>query len=107
VVTNIKFKIPKEPVDIREFIRNIRKGLSDSSDINYDSLAVWAFNKFPKYLWEAWESELRANSYTWQKFLRILKLHTNDVVMWALTGELSWEALIKRIISTLKRYSGR
>jgi len=107
MVTKITLDIPEEPINIREFIKNMRKGLSGSRNINYDSLAVWAFNKFPKYLWESWESELREHGYTWQKFLRVLKLHTNDIVMWALTEELSWEALIRRIISTLKRYSER
>jgi len=100
-------KIPKEPIDIKETIRRVRKICGDEGNIKYDSLAVWSFNRLPTYLWEAWKKQLTSAGYTWQKFLRILRFHTNDMIMWALTGNLSWEDLIKRITYTLKHYQKR
>jgi len=98
--------MPEEPVNIKEFIRSIRVGMGEGGSIDYDSLAVWTFNRFPKFLWEKWSSELKSAGYTWQKFLRVLRLHTGDIVMWALTGELEWKELIGRIVATLERYGG-
>jgi len=100
-------KVPKEPIDIKETIRRVRKICGGKRNIKYDSLAVWSFNRLPAYLWEAWREELTSAGYTWQRFLQILRFHTNDMVMWALAGNLSWEDLIKRIIYTLKHYKRR
>ncbi len=98
--------ILEEPTDIKRFIKAMRTSMGRGEDIDYDSLAVWALNKFPKYLWRKWSPILRAKGYTWQKFLRVLKFHTGDIIMWALAGELDWEELIKRIIISLERYRG-
>jgi len=45
--------------------------------------------------------------YTWQKFLRVLKLHTNDIILWALESKISWKELVSRITDTLRRYRRR
>ncbi len=100
----MNIEIPPEPRDIKEFIVTLRRSLGGSSDIDYDSLAVWYLNKLPKYLWNKWRDTLVPKGYNWQKFLRIIKLHTNDLILWALHDKLSWNELILRIIDTLKRY---
>jgi len=99
--------LPEEPRDIKSFIKSVRSSLGGGiPDIDYDSLAVWGFNKFPKYLWEAWRGELGRRGVTWQKFLRILSLHTKDIVDWALYDRLGWAELVKRITISIDSYSG-
>jgi len=97
-------KIPSEPKNIKEFIISVRRGLKGSDDIDYDSSAVWYLNKLPKYLWNEWKDELIHRGYSWQRFLRIMRFHTNDLILWALEDKLNWEELVKKVINTLKRY---
>jgi len=82
-------------------------GEGSRSDIDYDSLAVWSFNRLPKYLWEQWKSDLKERGITWQKFLRILKLHTLDMIEWALRDSLTWPDLVKRIETSVINYSSK
>lgn len=96
---------PKEPLDIKLFIKEVRnKSVNSASNIDWDSLAVWYLNRLPSYLWKNWKNELEKKRYTWQKFLKVIKLHTGDAILWALKDELSWEAFLKEIIKTLERY---
>lgn len=100
--------VPREPVELKELMRAVRARISEENkdnDIDYDSLAVWSFNKLPKYLWEQWKSDLKEKGITWQKFLRILKLHTIDMIEWALENSLSWEEFVRRIENTINKYS--
>lgn len=102
--------VPREPIELKEFIQIIRSRMSSEdnrSDINYDSLAVWSFNKLPKYLWEEWKVDLKRRSITWQTFLRILKLHTIDMIEWAIRNSLTWEKLIRRVENSINNYSTR
>jgi len=96
--------VPPEPVDVRDSIVNVRKVLGESGSMDFDSLAVWSFNKLPAYLWKHWGSKLKLKGFTWQKFLKCLKYRTEDMILWALKDSLSWEELVKRIIETLNRY---
>lgn len=99
---------PEEPKDVKEFIKAVRTWLGGGNpDVDYDSLSVWSFNRLPKYLWEFWEEDLKKRGITWQKFLRILSLHTIDIVEWALYDRLGWVELVKRIETTIETYSGR
>jgi len=100
--------VPREPIEIKEFVKVVRRRLTvsgSSSDVDYDSLAVWSFNRLPKYLWEQWKTDLKSRGITWQKFLRILKLHTIDMIEWALRDSLSWNELVKRIENSVNNYS--
>ena len=101
--------VPREPVEIKELMRTVRArmGCEDNrNDIDYDSLAVWSFNRLPKYLWEHWKSDLKERGITWQKFLRILKLHTLDMIEWALRDSMSWSELVRKIEKSIDNYSG-
>ena len=95
---------PPEPTDIKDFIKNIRIRLGPDSDIDWDSLAVWYLNKLPSYLWRHWKSYLEPRGFSWQKFIKVLKYNTNDIISWALTDEITWSELISEIIRTLSRY---
>jgi len=101
--------MPPEPKNIKLFIRGVRsrvsKGNISGDNIDWDSLAVWYLNKLPSYLWKYWKNELEKEGYTWQKFLKVLKLHTNDVILWALNEEINWKELLIRIRDTIERYS--
>jgi len=100
----IGLKVPREPVEIKELIRVVRAGLGGDADVDYDSLAVWAFNRLPKYLWNEWKDELKLRGVTWQKFLRILRMHTLDMIEWALREAMSWPELVRRIEKSIDGY---
>uniref|UniRef100_A0A7C4FIL6 Uncharacterized protein n=1 Tax=Ignisphaera aggregans TaxID=334771 RepID=A0A7C4FIL6_9CREN len=97
-------KVPREPVEIKELMQVVRVRLG-GADVDYDSLAVWAFNRLPKYLWNEWRDELKLRGVTWQRFLRILRMHTLDMVEWALRGSMPWPELVRRIEESIDRYS--
>lgn len=97
--------VPEEPRDIKELIKTVRAGMGKDGGIDWDSFSVWVFNRLPKYLWECWENGLRARGVTWQKLLRILKLHTIDMVEWAIYNRLGWAELVKRIEASVENYS--
>ena len=96
--------IPPEPKDIKELITDFRNNIKTSDSIDADTQAVWYLNKLPRYLWNIWKDTLTTRGYNWQKFLRVIKLHTNDIILWALQNKLEWHQLIERITETLKRY---
>ena len=96
-----------EPIDIKEFIKQVRAGLDEGENLEYDSQAVWSLNKLPKYLWNGWKQELQERGVNWQIFLRILKLHTIDAIEWALRGTISWEEFLNRISKSVERYGVR
>ena len=102
-----RLEVPEEPIDIKSAIKHVRKIYGDESNVKYDSLAVWAFNRLPAYLWRKWSAELKSMGYTWQKFLRVLRLRTDDMVAWALTESLDWNEFINRVVASLERYKGR
>ena len=98
---------PPEPQDIKSFIREQRKQWGNIPDIDCDALAVWAFNKLPSYLWRHWKQHLEPRGYTWQKFLKVLRYVTNDIIEWALYDRITWNELISKIVHVLERYSVR
>lgn len=61
---------------------------------------------FSKYLWEKWNPLLKAKGYTSQNFLRVLRFHICDIIMWTLADKIEWRDLIKRITTSLERYRG-
>jgi hypothetical protein len=96
-----------EPLDIKSRIKNVRRSIcSENNDADCDRVAVWSFNDLPKYLWTAWSQELKEYGYTWQKFLKVLKLSTGDIVLWAIKDSITWNSLIDRIKYLLVTYKG-
>jgi len=102
----IVLQVPKEPREIKDFIKSVRSRLGANRSIKCDSFAVWSFNQLPKYLWESWKEILRENKVSWQDFLAILKLHTKDMIDWALHDRISWEELVSRITETIAQNFG-
>lgn len=96
-----------EPIDIKEFIKQVRASFDEDENPEYDFQAVWSLNKLPKYLWNGWKQELRKMGVNWQTFLRILKLHTIDAIEWALRETMSWEEFLNRISESVEWYGVR
>ena len=46
--------------------------------IDWDSLAVWAGNRIPSYLWKKWKFELSGRGFTWPQFLKPISYLTRD-----------------------------
>ena len=96
-----------EPLDIKNKIKSVRRSIcGENNDADCDRIAVWSFNDLSKYLWTAWSQELKEYGYTWQKFLKVLKLSTGDIVLWAIKDSITWNSLIERIKYLLVTYKG-
>jgi len=100
----MELPVPPEPKEIKEFIKKQRGKLGSAPDIDHDSLAVWYLNKLPSYLWRHWKSNLEDFGCTWQKFVKVVKYATDDIIDWALYDSLSWNELVKKLARLLKRY---
>jgi len=95
----------EEPKHIKNKIRQLKQIMCVNNDIDCDKVVIWSNNELPKYIWDYWSTELRRRGYSWQKFLKALKLTIGDIVLWALKDTLTWEEVTKRISSVLKAYS--
>jgi hypothetical protein len=96
-----------EPVHIKNRIKQIGKVMCSSNDANCHKVIVWSNNELVKYLWDAWSEKLKVHGYSWQKFLKILKLMTGDIILWAIKDSITWDELLNRVASILKAYSER
>lgn len=76
--------------EIQEFIQRMRADYWD-----YQSVGVWASNKIPSHFWTSlgWKAILREEGWTWQRFLKFMSYHTNDLIRWV-SDEMSWDELI-------------
>ncbi|MFQ6075347.1 MAG: hypothetical protein ACE5Z5_04325 [Candidatus Bathyarchaeia archaeon] len=108
-----EFTIPPEPKEIQKFILALRSDLGPSGGIDWDSLAVWAGNKIPQYLWNSeikpqylWKRELKKRGFTWQKFLRLMKYRTDDAILWTY-GRISWNDFVKKVIESIEGPLGK
>jgi len=89
----MKLTTPKEPKEVKDWIRMLTKEADSQEGINWTSLNVWYGNKLPKYLWDEWKAELSPSGFNWQKFLRLMSFRTDQIILWAY-GETSWENLV-------------
>jgi len=101
----MELDVPPEPREIKESIKKYRGVLGSTPDIEYDSLAVWYNNQLSSYLWRHWKSTLESYGYTWQRFIKVVKYTTEDIIEWALYDKLGWAELVKRLVALLERYS--
>lgn len=93
--------IPKEPLEIKKQVLELRNRMGPGTEIDYNSLAVWYGNRVPQYLWSVWKSELTKKGFTWQKFLRLLKYRTDDAFLWV-AGRMPWKAFVKKVIESIE-----
>lgn len=91
---NDKLPIPPEPIEVKKYILEVKSMLGKESGVDWEPLAVWAGNKVPSYLWKDWKDILRAEGFTWQSFLRLLKYHTKDMVLW-MNGNITWAKFVE------------
>lgn len=101
----MKLKIPKEPKEILTQMENIRAQMGPSI-IDWDSFAVWYGNQLPKYLWNEWKEELKQRGFTWQKFLKLLRMRTDTILAW-FKGIRKWEDTAKDIINLIESPLGQ
>ncbi len=93
--------IPKEPQEVKEWIRSIEKMSSKTPDAKWENLNVWYGNQLPKYLWAEWKDVLKPRGFTWQKFLKVLRQRTDTILLWY-KGAQSWEQFIKDTIKLVE-----
>ena len=97
----MKLPVPKEPTEVKDWIRKI-EGMTDKSGrINWDSLNVWYGNKLPQYLWGEWKDTLKPKGFTWQKFLKLLGHRTDAVLLWY-KGSYTWEEFVRETIKLIE-----
>ena len=101
--------MPPEPVEIKNFIKGVRKRIEEMEgpqvfDDWMNSTAVWYGNRLPSYLWNMWRDKLVSLGYSWQSFLKVLRRHTEDLILWALYDKISWEQLVYKIIDSIEKY---
>ena len=84
-----------EPVDLKKDIQDLISRMRDET-WDYQSLGVWAANKIPQYLWTEldWKSSLKEDGWTWQRFLKMMSRHTNDLIRWV-SDKMTWDDVIK------------
>jgi hypothetical protein len=92
---------PAEPMELKNRIVRIKATQGPGSRIDWESGAVWMGNSLPKHLWESWKSELGQNGFTWPKFLKLMKYHTKDIILWA-NDKISWKDFVKKICASLE-----
>jgi len=94
---------PPEPEKIKKEILELRSHLGEGEGIDWDSLAAWAGNRIPSYLWteSRWKNVLGKRGFTWQRFLKLMKYHTRDMALW-MTGRISWEEFVQKLIEDIK-----
>ena len=99
--------IPPEPAHIRKQIleRYSRLRVSSMED---KALAIWFGSPIPSYLWSKseWGRMLRPYGLTWQMFLEICSLHTQDMIKWV-EGNITWDELIKKVKASIRNYVRR
>ena len=101
-----ELKIPEDSKEVKKFIQAVRLQLGESSTINWDSLAVWAGNRIPQYLWSQWRTDLKKRGFTWQKFLRLMKYRTDDAILWTY-NRISWTDFVKKVIESIECELGK
>ena len=104
--SKILLDISPEPIEIKSSLR-IAEESGKSHEEWMDQMATWFKNKLSSYLWRAWRDKLASHGYSWQRFLRVLKLHIQDMILWALYNKISWNELVSRIIDSGNRRSKR
>lgn len=93
----LNLSIPKEPQEVKKWIRNIEVHTGG----RWESLNVWYGNQLPKYLWDEWKDILKPRGFTWQRFLRLLKYRTDKIILWY-KGIIKWEDLVKEFIDLIE-----
>ena len=102
----VNLKIPPEPIEVKDFILALRSQLGRTSTINWDSMAVWAGNKIPQYLWSYWRNELSKKGFTWQSFLRLMKYRTDDAILWAY-DRITWREFLDKVLEAIEGPFGK
>jgi len=92
-----------EPVEIKKKILELRSRMGPEINPDSDSLAVWYGNRVLGYLWTEcrWKTILGKKGCTWQRFLKLMRYHTTDMVSW-MAGRISWDEFVRKLIEDVK-----
>ena len=102
----MKIHLPKEPTEVKNWIRSIEQMSSKTPVAKWENLNVWYGNQLPKYLWSEWKGVLKPQGFTWQKFLKLLRQRTDAVLLWY-KGDYTWEQFVKETIKLIDGPLGR
>ncbi len=88
-------------MELKKHLLKLRATQSSKSTIDWDSVTVWIGNNIQKHLWSSWKSELETSGFTWQKFLKLMKYHTEDTILWV-NDKMAWGDFIGKVIESLE-----
>lgn len=91
---------PPEPKEIKDWMMSLKNAPGNSSLAANDTYIIWAGNKIPKYLWDAWKNDLKELGFNWQRFTKTLRHRTDVAVQWY-QGGLLWGDFCKKISDLL------
>lgn len=99
-------KLLDEPKTTKEQITELKdRWASEGSGINWDNLAIWSGNRIQKYLWDNWKGDLKKKGFTWQKFLKLMKYRTDDILLW-INNKISWKEFVKKVTDSIDGHLG-
>jgi SOS regulatory protein LexA len=95
-----------EPIELKIWMQSLSKTEPIGRSFDLDHYVVWAGNKLPKYLWDAWKQELKTTGLNWQRFMRLLRYRTDLGVMWY-KGAISWQEFMRDVIELIQGPLGK
>jgi hypothetical protein len=105
-MSEIENLVAPEPLEIKNYVLEVKSKLGKESSIDWDPLAAWAGNKIPSYLWKECKWKDILEGFTWQSFLRLLKYHTKDMVLW-MNGNITWVEFVNTLKESIKGPLGK
>lgn len=102
----MKITTPPEPKEVKAWMQELKNTTFSDPTIDWDSYVVWAGNQLPKYLWSQWKDELKPLGFTWQKFLKLLRLRTDNMLLWY-RGVMPWPRLVGTITELIEGPLGK
>ncbi|HVU06647.1 MAG TPA: hypothetical protein VHE10_02570 [Candidatus Paceibacterota bacterium] len=85
-----------EPKAIKQQMKAVHASLGADPGVNWESMVVWHMNQMPKYFWDSWKDKLKAQGFTWAKFMHLLHYRTDNLLMWY-RGIMPWSDLVKTV----------
>ncbi len=106
-----RLKIPAESEAVKNVVLFLwvevgKARLGDSIPADPERKDIWSGSTLPEYLWDIWKDELGKKGFTHQKFLRLMKYRTDDMLLWVY-DRIPWRELVDRIIESMEGPIGK
>jgi|Deesub1362B_J571_1020462.scaffolds.fasta_scaffold00003_353 hypothetical protein len=99
---HVDLPFPKEPHNIKDkIVKEIERFEKKGGDFKWNHLAIWCYKRIQSYLWNSWKEYLKPVGFNWQKFLKLMSYHKDDILWWA-KSTLLWDELVRKVINTLQ-----